>query len=327
MAMNGAVSATNPTPGEDPLSTPTPHAVLQVVAGVHTGASVALVKDEYTIGSGPGMDIVLGDDGIAPEHGAIRLRGRSVTVEARAGAIMVNNHREVPQGYGFRTGLPVEFRLGDAVLHIAPPPGAPAWAHGWSMARAAMVPVACCALLLLTPGFTVSAGVSALGAACVNALTGRNATAVSRQSMPKAAPDLPKPAASLPAAAAADALKAKLKDAGLGDVALRLEDTRIVASGQVATEKRNAWTEIEHWFDRTYAGRYVLASTVEIRPPAGQPKFDLQAISYGDTPYVITADGHRHYRGAALDKGWIIKEISPGRLILTKDGNDLEMQF
>jgi hypothetical protein len=322
--MNGALSATNPTPGEDPLS---PHAVLHVVAGVHAGASLALVKDDYTIGSGTGMDIVLSDEGVAPEHGAIRMRGRSVTVEARAGAITVNNHRQVPQGYGFRTGLPVEFRLGNAVLHVALPAGAPAWAHGWGMARAAMVPVVCCALLILTPGFTVSAGVAGLGAACMNALRGASATTFSRQSMPKAAQDLPKSALPLPAAAAADALKAKLKDAGLGEVALQVDNTRIVASGQVSNEKRNAWTDIEHWFDRTYGGRYVLASTVEIRAPAGQPKFDLQAISYGDTPYVITADGHRHYRGAALDKGWIIKEISPGRLTLTKDGNDLELQF
>src|SRR5215471_3135435 len=188
MAMNGALSATNPTPGED-SSTATSHAVLQVVAGVHAGASLALVKDEYTIGSSAGMDIVLGDEGVAPEHGAVRLRGRSVTVEARAGAITVNNHREVPEGYGFRASLPVEFRLGNAVLHVALPAGAPAWAHGWGMARAAMVPAVCCALLILTPGFTVSAGVAGLGAACMNARRGTKATAFSRQSMPKAAPD------------------------------------------------------------------------------------------------------------------------------------------
>src|SRR5262249_29701441 len=129
------------------------------------------------------------------------------------------------------------------------------------------------------------------------------------------------------AEAVAEALTARLRAAGLPDVATKMNGTRLVASGTILHEQRDAWSEVQRWFDRTYAGRYILASTVEVRTPVGNPKFDLQAISFSETPYVITADGQRRYPGAILDKGWVIKEIAERRLTLTKDGKDLALDF
>jgi Inner membrane component of T3SS, periplasmic domain len=57
------------------------------------------------------------------------------------------------------------------------------------------------------------------------------------------------------------------------------------------------------------------------------PRFDLQAISYSEAPYVITGDGQRRYPGAVLDQGWVIKDIAAGRLTLIKDGKELALSF
>jgi type III secretion protein D len=124
-----------------------------------------------------------------------------------------------------------------------------------------------------------------------------------------------------------DTLSAKLRAAGLADIVTTIDGTRLVASGTILHEQRGAWADIQRWFDLSYGGRYILASTVEVRAPSGNPKFDLQAISFSDTPYVITADGQRRYPGAVLDKGWVIKEIAARRLTLTKDGKELALTY
>ena len=58
----------------------TAQTVLEVVDGVHQGVTLALDKNVYSIGSKPGADIMLADDGVAPEHGVIRLHGHAVIV-------------------------------------------------------------------------------------------------------------------------------------------------------------------------------------------------------------------------------------------------------
>jgi len=47
---------------------------------------------------------------------------------------------------------------------------------------------------------------------------------------------------------------------------------------------------------------------------------NVQAVWFSERPYVITAEGNRYYKGAFLDNGWTIKDISDGRILLAKDG-------
>ena len=127
--------------------------------------------------------------------------------------------------------------------------------------------------------------------------------------------------------AAAAALAEKLANAGLAELAARVDGRRVVVSGAILHDQQGAWSDIQRWFDATFGSRYVLASAVETRLPGGNPKFDLQAIAFSESPYVITADGQRRYPGAVLDKGWIIKEIGERRLTLTKNGKELALSF
>jgi hypothetical protein len=127
--------------------------------------------------------------------------------------------------------------------------------------------------------------------------------------------------------AVADAMTAKLQEVGLATLATKLDGVRLVVSGEISYEQTDAWAEVQRWFDLTYGERFILASAVEARAPTPFPKFDLQAISYSDAPYVITGDGQRRYPGAILDQGWVIKDIAAGRLTLVKDGKELALSF
>jgi len=313
---SSSASADSTNAPSSQLPTSPAQAVLEVLDGVHEGVTLALDKSVYSIGSKPSVDIVLGDSGVAPEHGVVRLHGRSVIVEAAGGDIGLGKHR-IAKGNGCRSSLPVELTLGTAVLRIGSPrTNARSWLAGRGALRwAAVGGIGCVALIpmasLSTGRLTTALSPPPTDTASSSASTTTTGSGASR----------------VTAEAVAEALTAKLRAASLPDVITKMNGTRLVASGTILHEQRDAWFEVQRWFDRTYAGHYILASTVEVRSPIGNPKFDLQAISFSETPYVITADGQRRYPGAVLDKGWVIKEIAERRLTLTKDGKDLALDF
>src|SRR6266478_4449717 len=94
-----SASASSTNAPSSQLPTSPAHAVLEVLDGVHEGVTLALDKNVYSIGSKPSVDIVLGDSGIAPEHGVVRLHGRSVVVEAAGGDIGLGKHHRIAQGH------------------------------------------------------------------------------------------------------------------------------------------------------------------------------------------------------------------------------------
>ena len=304
------------------MSAPTTHPVLEVLDGVHGGVTLQLGKSVYTIGSKPSADIVLGDSGVAPEHGVVRLHGRSVIIEAVGGDIGLGKHRSITQGRGCRMTLPVHLRLGTAVLRIAPPPtDGRSWLGGRITQRLAAVGGIGCMALVPLAAFDTGAGTSRLEPPTVGTPASPSDSASTNGSARGHA------SSRLSTEAVADALTAKLGAVGLLDIITRVDGKRVVASGMISHVQRDAWSEFQRWFDRTYGAHYVFSNTVEVRSPISYPKFDLQAISFGETPYVITADGQRRYPGAVLDKGWVIKEIGQRRLTLSKDGKDLALDF
>jgi hypothetical protein len=96
----------------------------------------------------------------------------------------------------------------------------------------------------------------------------------------------------------------------------------------VSQQEAIDWAAIQQWFDQTYGGRIVL--TTKISPP-GEPRtmpaLPLQAIWYGERPYIVTADGERYFQGAVLDNGWIIRDIGEDRLLLAKDGETVALTY
>jgi Inner membrane component of T3SS, periplasmic domain/Inner membrane component of T3SS, cytoplasmic domain len=312
---------------------PTPHhAALEVVEGVHEGVSMPLVKSVYSIGCKPSADIMLGDPGVAPEHGIVRLYGSAIVVEASGGEIGLGKRHRIPHGHGCRTTLPVQLKLGTAVLRIARDRSDGGWRRGRTAFRFAAIAGIGFAVLIPLSGLDTGAAIGRLSS---SVLPGNGAAPFQlAQATPNSpgrvvttAPNGVPATTGIDPDTVADALAAQLKDAGFADLALKMEGVRVVVSGVISHEQSGAWSDVQRWFDLTYGARYILASAVEARAPNGPPKFDLQAISYSATPYVITADGQRRYPGAVLDKGWIIKDIGAGRLTLIKDGKELALNF
>jgi len=71
----------------------------------------------------------------------------------------------------------------------------------------------------------------------------------------------------------------------------------------------------------------VLTATVTDDGGRAMPTLGLQAIWYGDHPYIITAQGERYYQGAVLDNGWVVREIAADRLLLAKGGDTVALNY
>jgi Inner membrane component of T3SS, periplasmic domain/Inner membrane component of T3SS, cytoplasmic domain len=123
-------------------------------------------------------------------------------------------------------------------------------------------------------------------------------------------------------------LTERLNASGLSGLRVSTGGGQVVVSGSITKQQTDAWTEAQQWFDATYRGRLVLMAKVtstEAQKPA--PVVNVQAVYFGERPYIITAEGNRYYKGAFLDNGWAIKDIADGRILLTKDGETLALVY
>jgi hypothetical protein len=118
----------------------------------------------------------------------------------------------------------------------------------------------------------------------------------------------------------------RLATSGLTGLRVSTEAGQVVVSGSITKQQSSAWTEAQQWFDEAYRGRLVLVAQVtstEAKKPT--PVVNVQAVWFGERPYIITAEGNRYYKGAFLDNGWAIKDIADGRVLLAKDGETMAL--
>ena len=80
------------------------------------------------------------------------------------------------------------------------------------------------------------------------------------------------------------------------------------------------------WFDQKF-GQVPLVSNIAVGDAAQPPRLTLQAIWYGERPYVIAGDGTRYHEGAFTNDGWTIKEIGQTALVLTKGGATVALKY
>ena len=123
-------------------------------------------------------------------------------------------------------------------------------------------------------------------------------------------------------------LTERLVASGLLGLRVTTAGGQVVVNGSVTKQQVGAWTETQQWFDAAYRGRLVLVANVtptDAKKPA--PVLNVQAVWFGERPYVITTEGNRYYKGAFLDNGWMIKDIVDGRILLAKDGETLALVY
>jgi YscD/CdsD-like Bon-like domain 3/Inner membrane component of T3SS, cytoplasmic domain len=123
-------------------------------------------------------------------------------------------------------------------------------------------------------------------------------------------------------------LTERLEASGLSGLRVGAAGGQVTVTGSITKQQTGAWTEVQQWFDAAYRGRLVLVANVtptEAKKPA--PVMNVQAVWFGERPYVITTEGNRYYKGAFLDNGWMIKDIVDGRILLAKDGETLALVY
>lgn len=123
-------------------------------------------------------------------------------------------------------------------------------------------------------------------------------------------------------------LTERFEASGLTGLRVSAAGGQVTVTGSITKQQTGAWTEAQQWFDGAYRGRLVLVANVtptEAKKPA--PVVNVQAVWFGERPYIITAEGNRYYKGAFLDNGWMIKDIVDGRILLAKDGETLALVY
>ena len=320
---------------------------LEVTGGFHSGVSLPLDEGTYSIGSTPEADIVLRDPGVATEHALLRIEPGGVRIEAVGGDLGVGEDL-VAQGHGCKLRMPVEIAMGNARLRMSHPGSGKMRPVGNFMARNPLMVaggVICCALVV-----SVAAHKEPSPARVAEAVT---------EPKPKRAVTEPKVAAIEPKVAATKAayhsdvdtpakiggkaeqaaaqqsaveeaatqLIAKLKAMGITSLRVTSSDKRVVVAGDLAKREAASWTAVQQWFDETHGGRVVLTANVAIGESKSAPSLRLQAIWFGERPYVITEEGAHFYEGALLDNGWVLQRIAEDRIVLEREGEQLALTY
>ena len=98
----------------------------------------------------------------------------------------------------------------------------------------------------------------------------------------------------------------------------------MVAEGQVPGPDLARWAEHQLWFDGRYKGALSLVNRVREAAPGERPTLQLRAVSTGQVPYLIVANGDRYVESAVVD-GWTIEQISPDKIVLSRNGRRVEL--
>jgi hypothetical protein len=302
---------------------------LAVVSGIHNGVVITLACAEYAVGSASASDIVLRDPGVAAEHARLRVERGVVCVEATGGDVAVGQ-TFVQKGQGCRVREPVDITLGEARLRLSPAQrgmlGTDEVTSGLELhkfivgrPRALVGAVTC---LVLAVSIVVARGVVRTARTPAEsptriALTDRTEIPQSIKTEEQSAPTVEH---------AMRDLTDHLARANIHMLHISTVDGRLVVTGNLNRQEATAWTAIQQWFDQTY-GDFVLTANVTIGDGKDTPNFQIQAVWYGDQPYVIGSDGERYYQGSVLDNGWVITEVDEDRLLLTKGNETLVVTY
>jgi hypothetical protein len=310
---------------------------LEVVSGFHTGVSLALEEGSFSIGSTPDADIVLRDPGVAAEHAMLRIEGRSVRIEAIGGDLSLGDE-VIEKGHGCKLRLPVEIALGGAKLRLLNPSSAEARSFTGRLRPVgqfvAARPLAtaggliCCALAVTVATRQVPSQPAAADAASEAKLAmTKTAFYSDGDALSKLGSHVTDPLPQTAAEEAASQFLAKMKSLNISSLRVTAADRRVVVSGNVPQREAAAWASLQQWFDETYGSRLVLTANVVVGENRSAPALRLQAIWFGERPYVITEDGAHYYEGALLENGWVLQRIAEDRVVLERQGESLALTY
>ncbi|MER8375512.1 EscD/YscD/HrpQ family type III secretion system periplasmic domain-containing protein [Mesorhizobium sp. M1406] len=309
-------------------STAARHSIaLSVIHGFHAGAEIDLVEPVYTVGSSTESDIVLRDAGIAPIHARLRRQGSQFEIEAVGGDVALATGETIHEGHGSRCRLPLIINVGDASIRLVNPlRGSNRWTvSNRPLLVAGSVLLAVFAISVAANGFSFAKpdiGEEKLASQDGEPIRMAFAGAAGQEVLDDSSPPQIQNAA-----AAASQLKQHLEQSGISALTVQQSTGRLLVSGMIPNDKSGVWTETQSWFDQAFGAHIALVSNVMIGNAEQAPRLTLQAIWYGERPYVIAADGARYHEGAFTDDGWTIKHIGETELLLTKGGATVALKY
>ncbi|MER8667138.1 FHA domain-containing protein [Mesorhizobium sp. M0159] len=299
---------------------------LSVTHGFHAGAEVSLVEPQYTIGSSNESDIVLRDAGIAPIHARLRRKGSQVEIEAVGGDVTLATGETIHEGHGSRCRLPLTISVGEARIKLVSLQRVP---NRWSFANRPLLvasSVLCAVLAISVAANGFSFAKQEIGAKASSQDGQPVRVAFAGQAGEKILDDS-SPAQIHTAAEAESQLKLRLEQFGISTLTVLQSEGRLVVSGMIPNDKSDVWAQTQSWFDQSFGAHLPLISNVMVGNAQQAPRLRLQAIWYGERPYVIAADGTRYHEGAFTDDGWAVKHISETELLLTKGGATVALKY
>jgi hypothetical protein len=311
---------------------------LEIVTGAHHGAVVTLEPGEYRIGSSPDADIVLSDDGVVAEHAAVHVGPDGVRVDAIGADVSVGDE-PLPHSRGCRLRLPANFSVGAARIELVDlTERNAAQRTGLTLKSSALLAaaVACVGVIIVITTITarqfssrVTAGPAQSQAAAARTPAPREPVIVATAAPAAAGVAVPPSAAPSTGAVeeALAALRGRLAAADIKSIDITAEDGRLVARGTLSGHETADWPAIQQWFDKTYGSTILLSARIMPGAVPNLPSLQIQAVWYGERPYVMLADGEHYFKGAVLDNGWSIRDILADRLVLAKDGNTVTLTY
>lgn len=299
---------------------------LEISSGVHIGACLDLMAQPYTVGSSPASDIVLIDAPVSATHLRLYPRGRHVDVEAVGGDVTLPDGRTIPMGRGRRCKLPLRASIGDVGMKLTAsskprvkPFGTTRFLFLLAVAVTGIagIPVVVAGLSLASPGKAIAPPHAAfMGYSMLGHTPVRFA----------AFTPLPDPTLGN-LENVVERLRGRLDEAGMGALHIDELDHRIVVSGPLQEQQRDAWNRVRSWFDKTYGNTIPLAADISQPKQEDPPHLSLRAIWYGSRPYIITTDGERYHEGAIAHGEWSIEQIGERELVMAKGGAKVALKY
>lgn len=294
---------------------------LHVVAGLHTGARCTIPMSGSWIGASDDDDVLLADEGVQARHVSVRVYGARVAVEAAGGDVEINGAL-LRQGTGLHTRLPVTLSIGTARVAFASRQNDKPVVRLFKpfMNIRSVAGVTTVALVIGFCGmFDAGSAVASMFRFTPSHAVSGSDGAVDRDST---TPEIDRPDA-------VEALRQHVAAAGLDsiEVAPGTDVSDIRARGTFAPDAKEQWTSVQRWFDSHYGRRFVLVNSVAPGRAPKSPDIRFDAVWLGQHPYVVDADGQRHYPGSNVGHGWWLKSIDTKRVVLRRGDRTFELSL
>ncbi len=291
--------------------------VIAVTEGFHSGAMVALDQlanesGRVTVGSGLACDISLGDREVVDLHYRFSIHGNRASVEA-VGADINVNHATVIKGTGYRCRLPIEVNAGSSTLRVGYP-GKLAPPAKVSRRLLKVTPLMALALVLVSVFIVPLVGVSEANQVA------QPLVKPASMKLSEVAEHLTTPSTSAQEPDVKLLIEDQLSNASLSHLNVSGKDSLIRVEGRIHPSEQDQWQQVREWFDQGFGTSHTLQENITVLPDMPKPDLQIKALWLGEDPHIVSRDGSRIFPGDELKGGWVLDDITPEQVVLSRRG-------